>query len=201
MGDAFRNINVVLPIPTANTSAAIAGGFVRSAMFGPFYHRRHSLVIRLVIDDSPVDQPGKNKEKVVTWRVPIQIATSILTIPGAETSVSVPPYAQIFHENGEARMCEPLPLYSQSSDTVLSPSPADPPIPSYLSLFPKTATPSSSCPVSLTEVTEPCRPDMSSASTPSRASPRSEIDACASVSPSANSTRLRARTIISRLLA
>jgi len=117
MGDAFRNINVVLPIPTANTSAALAGGFVRSAMFGPFYHRQHSLVIRLVIDDSPVDQPGKNKEKVVTWRVPIQIATSILTIPGAETSVSVPPYAQIFHENGEARMCEPLP--SGSADTKL----------------------------------------------------------------------------------
>ena len=86
---------------------------------------------------------------------PIRFGTSLSTLPDASSSSAppLPAYIQLFHENGDLRKCDPLPLYSGpaqiaapvvASHTLspIAPKLASPmsPTPSYDSLFPSAHT-------------------------------------------------------------
>jgi len=57
--------------------------------------------------------------KVVTLRTPIRFCTSLDTISTIDGPkyLPLPAYVQLFHENGDIRQCDPLPLYSETEDS------------------------------------------------------------------------------------
>ncbi|ORX35217.1 hypothetical protein BD324DRAFT_631851 [Kockovaella imperatae] len=156
LGDKWRKINIVLPMPAESRSSKSTRP--KADHDGPFMRIKHSLKIRVVCKN--VDSDGKAVSVILS--TPIRFGTSLLTLPRASstTQPSLPAYVQLFHENGDLRQCDPLPLYSgpiqvaapvisshappspsstphriSSSKECLSSSPF--PIPSYDSLFPR----------------------------------------------------------------
>ncbi|OCF40063.1 hypothetical protein I317_06138 [Kwoniella heveanensis CBS 569] len=143
LGEKWRKVNVVLPMP-----ADIGKGLSsrpQPEMDGPFLKIKHSLKIRVVCRN--IDG-GKEDTQVVILSTPIRFGTCPSTMPSSSTKApSLPAYIQLFHENGDLRECDALPVYSKSEDgsdeisdrpPVQAPIPSEP-APSYNSLFSSSA--------------------------------------------------------------
>ncbi|KAK4690062.1 hypothetical protein P7C73_g25, partial [Tremellales sp. Uapishka_1] len=112
LGDKWRKVNVVLPMPDASK---LQHNRPSSEMEGPFLRIKHSLKIRVVCR-GPTD--AAEDTQVVILSTPIRFGTCPSTMPSANrSSPALPAYIQLFHENGELRECDALPLYTDTPDT------------------------------------------------------------------------------------
>ncbi|WRT65772.1 uncharacterized protein IL334_002721 [Kwoniella shivajii] len=142
LGEKWRKVNVVLPMPADTGKGRITRP--QPEMDGPFLRIRHDLKIRVVCRNAN----GGGDTQVVILSTPIKFGTCPLTMPSAtpRRAPALPAYIQLFHENGELRECDPLPIYiTQDSPTSPPTSPIiqirsipDTPVPSYESLYPAT---------------------------------------------------------------
>ncbi|WWD16427.1 hypothetical protein CI109_100853 [Kwoniella shandongensis] len=150
LGDRWRTINVLLPMPEEladnnNTRPQVE-------IDGPFLKIKHLLKVRMVCQSI-----GSSESTAVTFSTPIRFGTSVRTMPTTGPKMApLPAYIQLFHENGDPRPGEPVPAYSapvalstaspprpQTASTNVSPPLS--PVPTYESLFPESyTTPSSS---------------------------------------------------------
>ena len=141
LADKWRRVNVVLPMPPHDKHSEVRrGGRPQPETENPFLRINHNLKIRIICrtnDPEPTDT-------VVILTTPIRFGTCPSTIPGAVSKTSLPAYLQLFHENGDLRECDPLPLYSMPTSEMAPSSSYSPPIPDYESLYPDTPSASSS---------------------------------------------------------
>ncbi|EIW67223.1 hypothetical protein TREMEDRAFT_64469 [Tremella mesenterica DSM 1558] len=114
-GDKWRKVNVVLPMPAdALGKGSATGGRPQAEVEGPFLRIRHSLKIKLVCKNT-----GADVDTMVLLSTPIRFGTCQDTLPLSASSRSqLPPYIQLFHENGDLRECDPLPLYHPPESTL-----------------------------------------------------------------------------------
>ena len=94
---AWRKINIVLPMPAEPDSKYRP----RPETEAPFVKIKHVLKVRLVCLINDV-------ETVVVLTTPIRFGTCSDTLGRPR---GIPAYVEMFHENGELRLCDPLPLY------------------------------------------------------------------------------------------
>ncbi|OXG15400.1 hypothetical protein C367_05547 [Cryptococcus neoformans Ze90-1] len=144
--DRWRKVNVVLPMPT---EASEMGSKPQPEINSPFLRIKHALKIKVVCRNA-----GSNEDaQVVLLSTPIRFSTCPATMPtptGEPRSATLPSYIQLFHENGDLRECDPLPLYTApESELQATLPPSEPwrsnysmPIPSYESIFPYPSVPS-----------------------------------------------------------
>lgn len=97
----WRRLSIVLPLPCAEQSASRPN----PDSDGPFLRVRHCLKTRIVLS-----RPGGDMETLVL-QTPIRFATEPTTFPHRPLAAP-PPYVSMFHENGDMRECDPLPLYT-----------------------------------------------------------------------------------------
>ncbi|KIR70773.1 hypothetical protein I310_05624 [Cryptococcus deuterogattii CA1014] len=105
--DKWRKVNVVLPMPT---EAGEMGSKPQPEINSPFLRIKHALKIRVVCRNA-----GNTEDAIVLLSTPIRFSTCPITMPtpiGKPHLASLPSYIQLFHENGELRECDPLPLYT-----------------------------------------------------------------------------------------
>ncbi|KIR57534.1 hypothetical protein I314_06673 [Cryptococcus bacillisporus CA1873] len=137
--DKWRKVNVVLPMPT---EAGEMGSKPQPEINSPFLRIKHALKFRVVCRNA-----GNTEDAVVLLSTPIRFSTCPITMPtpiGKPHLASLPSYIQLFHENGELRECDPLPLYTahESGLQVTIPlsepdrSDCSIPAPSYESIIP-----------------------------------------------------------------
>ncbi|WWC60381.1 uncharacterized protein I303_102953 [Kwoniella dejecticola CBS 10117] len=142
LGEKWRKVNIVLPMPSLDSGKGL-NTRPQPEMDGPFLRVRHDLKIRVVCKNGNSDDT-----QVVILSTPIKFGTRPSTMPSnKEKPAPLPAYIQLFHENGEQREGDPLPLYSKSdaiSPTASSRAVPESPTPSYASLYPLTARPCSS---------------------------------------------------------
>jgi len=112
-----------------------SGGSPQAEMDGIYYRIRHALMIQVLIRDPSSD---KRPDRMIRLTAPIRFGTSPMTLPDQESSGLLPAYCQVYHENGDLRQCDPLPLYTQGPSNV-SVNQEGPtcPAPTYQSLFPE----------------------------------------------------------------
>jgi len=135
----WRKVNVVLPMPNICPDESIlAGGRPQPELESPFLRIRHNLKIKMV-----VHSPESDAESVIILTTPIRFASAPTTMLGRlEAEPRLPAYIQVFHENGDLRQCDPLPLYAARTEDAC-PAPASealPPVPPYNSLFPEASS-------------------------------------------------------------
>ncbi|WVQ93510.1 hypothetical protein IAU59_000584 [Kwoniella sp. CBS 9459] len=138
LGEKWRKVNVVLPMPAALGKGPSSRP--QPEMDGPFLKIKHSLKIRVVCRNI---EGGKEDTQVVILSTPIRFGTCPSTMPSTSTkSLALPAYIQLFHENGDLRECDALPMYFKSehgheecSDHAILQSMPNEPAPSYSSLF------------------------------------------------------------------
>jgi hypothetical protein len=142
LSEKWRKVNVVLPMPKD-----LQGSRTRpqSEMDGPFLRIKHTLKIRLLCRavgaaEDDVNVSGSCQRSI--WRrrghllthqavllsAPIHFGTTPATLY-ADKPPSLPPYVQLFHENGDQRECDPLPLYTEPEPclSILTPTTIQPP--------------------------------------------------------------------------
>ncbi|KAL7424651.1 hypothetical protein Q5752_000335 [Cryptotrichosporon argae] len=133
----WRRINVVLPMPAPGATTSCVRP--QPEVDAPFLRIRHMLRTRLVCTDAD------GTSTTLTLRTPIRFGTHPATSPvparRAYSSIcpdvpvclpamgTLPAYVQVFHENGEPRECDPLPVYARvdperAAAEPRSPSPA-----------------------------------------------------------------------------
>jgi hypothetical protein len=142
LGVCWRKVNVVLPMPEIETDGhRRVGGRPMGEMEGPFHRVKQTLKVRVV-----TRTPDGSTQTVVNLSTPIRFGTCLDTMPGGKNHSYLPAYVQLFHENGELRDCDPLPLYERYEDMVVEPEVAktksEPLAPDYKSLYPSSAAPS-----------------------------------------------------------
>ncbi|WWC88092.1 uncharacterized protein L201_002996 [Kwoniella dendrophila CBS 6074] len=150
LGEKWRKINVVLPMPsTSDLVKNPSSSRPQSEMDSPFLRIRHDLKIRVVCRNAA----NPNGTQVVILSTPIKFGTCPSTMPDARPdAVPLPAYIQLFHENGDLRECDALPIYTKSdlfqsktsseeTSTTESTSLPNSPTPSYASLYPLTTKP------------------------------------------------------------
>lgn len=135
----WRKVNAILPMPDICPDGSVQhGGRPQPELEAPFLRIRHSLKIRIV-----VHSPGSDAESVIILTTPIRFASAPTTLPGrSSTATRLPAYIQVFHENGDVRQCDPLPVYTARAQDA-GPAPEGetlPPVPPYKSLFPEDST-------------------------------------------------------------
>ncbi|WVQ65031.1 uncharacterized protein L199_003201 [Kwoniella botswanensis] len=144
LGDKWRKVNVILPMPSLESGKGLSTR-PQPELDGPFLRIRHDLKIRVVCRS-----PGsENDTQVVILSTPIKFGTRPSTMPSfKDKPTPLPAYIQLFHENGDLRECDPLPVYTGSTPTPSLPATEvpvpDTPAPSYASLYPLTTRPCSS---------------------------------------------------------
>jgi hypothetical protein len=191
MGERWRKVNVVIPMPRDGR-----GGKFRpqSDMEGPMVRIKHVLKIRVTCKNvgttentvCPFSDPAGSKidKQVVVLTTPIRFGTSPATeeiIRAGSRSLResvLPAYIQAFHENGEQRQCDPLPLYTKTAYS-------DPP-PLYYTIahsigstYPLACTSRSSTPIvgpPSRSLTLPQRPRWSRATSSSSSTPTPSSD-------------------------
>jgi hypothetical protein len=135
LSDDWRTINALLPVTEFAGHHRRPGGLPQSELDGVFHRIRHELVIQIAIQDSSAG----NVNKIIRLTAPIRFGTSPVTILGPKSGEELlPAYIQVYHENGDLRQCDPLPLYSEAA-LAASTNPGTPasPVPTYKSLFPE----------------------------------------------------------------
>lgn len=194
--DKYRTINAILPLPNIDAHPRKQGGLPQAEMDGAFLRIRQMLVIHILVSDPDSEYPCK----VIRLSAPIRFGTSISTVPGVDNSVLLPPYIQVFHENGSMRQCDPLPLYTRTPEpTVAESPPPRSPVPSYKSLFPEATSPASSRSTSPTHMSEPYRTVSTAASASSGDLAGLEVDTDTAVSAPKALTRRTTRSLFSRV--
>nr|XP_019050465.1 hypothetical protein I302_00899 [Kwoniella bestiolae CBS 10118]OCF29395.1 hypothetical protein I302_00899 [Kwoniella bestiolae CBS 10118] len=147
LGDKWRKVNVILPMPSLESGKS-SSTRPQPELDGPFLKIRHDLKIRVVCRS-----PGsKDDNQVVILSTPIKFGTCPSPIPSSKPKPApLPAYIQLFHENGDLRECDALPIYSKSNSSTPEVEaaesisvPIQEPTPSYASLYPLTARPCSS---------------------------------------------------------
>jgi hypothetical protein len=185
MGERWRKVNVVLPMPQGGKGSKVRP---QSEMDGPMVRIKHALKIKVVCRNVGSSEDTVScffscysrrytDGQIVVLSVPIRFATSPTTeeVVQGDTCIlrkpTLPAYIQMFHENGEQRQCDPLPMYT--------PSTASTPPPSYYPIA-EAMVPSSPLPClsrSATPTVGPShmtRPSTSSSSGSSSSSPDDE---------------------------
>ena len=130
LGEAWRKVNIVLPMPGPQEEPGDQdrrGGRPRPELDSAFLRIRHNLKIRIVCRNA-----GAMTDTVVILSTPVRFGSCITTCPSSTKAAPLPAYVQLFHENGELRECDPLPVYAR----YLEQAEPLPPVPQYDSVFP-----------------------------------------------------------------